>query len=67
MARGNRNVRWIVTLALLVTSFALIVAHFVLDAGESEALDWILLLGTFAAVACTMVGIWDRRSAGSGD
>ena len=66
MGRGSRSAQWWVTLVLLVTTLALIFAHFVLDAGESkEAPEWVLPLGTFTAVACTMVGIWDRRSPGS--
>ena len=68
MARDRRGTRWWITLVLLVTTFALIVAHFVLDAGESkEAPDWILPVGIFTSVACTMVGVWERRSPGSSD
>lgn len=55
-------------LALLVTAFALIVAHLVLDAGETkEAPDWILPAAGFTAVACTIVGVWEGRSPGSGE
>ena len=68
MTRAKRSTRWWVTLVLLATAFALIAAHVVLDAGESkEAPDWILPAATFTAVACTMVGIWERRSPESGD